>query len=1206
MQAGRLEIEIVAEIAKLQQSMRDVERTVGKTAGQIGRDARAANDNLRNIGEGADAANYALIRLGKTSQNTLTRINAITGVTAGEFRRNAADIDAYGASLDRLRAKYNPQFAAIQQYKAGLADIRQAHKVGAISTDEMAKAIGRERSAALNSLKALRSAGSGIDGVRKDSAAAAYGMRNLGYQLQDLGVQFAQATQAGDPFRAVMMALIQQGPQIADAMDQAELSIGGLANKIAQNAAKFSVFVVGAAAGLYHLKMFTDELNKENPADNFINGLGLTAKEIKELENTAVSFGDVALGTWDVVAAGIWDVIGPAITGAKTSFDDWFRQTNENGAKLINDLIGFFVGGFNAIGAVWSKLPAAMGDIATTSANATITAINYMVKMAVEGMNGLISGANVILKKVGLGMDTITAPKIGLIENAYQGAGEAAANAWTKAFENGQKDYWGQFSAAVGEAAANRRNNRLQAQANEIIEDRSGRGSRKKAIDEEARALERAIKESTRYAEALELETSRIGKNAIEIKKMEIAANAAAAPTEALRQRILKAGEEWVKMTRAQADADFDKNVIQPLKDELALLGLVGPERELAALALEEQAFKAQAARDGITDVNAAWKEYLRLRTDIIEGESAIEREADAAKILNDQLRDMIGLLGNLGGVGGVVGGLIGIFSGNTSAVGGPLGDLLNMQTGQTRYDEKLGREIGVTIGDELSGLFDKDSDFGRAMQSLLGGAGTGLIAGGLFGFGGGKANQFGSAVGGALGEVIGEKFLTKGLESIMKGLGDFAGPLGAIAGGVFGGFLGGLFNPNRTARANITGVDSVSLAGKDSKNYGAAEGLAGSVLQGLQDIADAFGGAIGSFNTTIGVRGGDFRVNTSGTSLKKKNGALDFEDDAQAAIAYAIADAIADGAIIGIRESTKRLIEFGDDVQRQLEKALQFEGVFSELKAETDPLGYALDNLAKQFNRLEDIFAEAGATAEEYAQLEQLLEIKRKEAIESATKDLVADFQERADLEVQLLSLLGKETKALALARESELLGVKDTLKPLQQMVYQLQDARAIIDQFGPLADGLREFKAELLGGSSAGGFAFLRGQFNSTAAAAAGGDAAALAKLQEVSTEYLEAARANASSRLEYDRAVGEVLGAVDQGIFAADTQVEYAQMQIDAVNYNSEILDKMRAEMAAMQQRLVEQGETAERIMKRWEGNGMPIRADSDEPLAVQVIS
>lgn len=1148
MKAGQLEIEIVAEIAKLQQSMRDVERTVGKTAGQIGRDARAANDNLRNIGRGA-------------------------GQGVQQFSRNVA----------QLKAQLDPAWAAAQRFKQQQMLLNQAFREGAISSKELVTQL-RANAAA------FQNAG---NEVASSSNAMRAGFQNAGYQISDFAVQVGGGTSA-------IRAASQQAPQLIQALGMMGAGADGAKGKFAAFTAfmggpwgaalTVAISVLGALATAYYNSADASD-TKKDAAEDLVDALNdLHKATVRESQSTWASI------QTDIDKANSLRLRAIEARKAAIAELELAKARAEGAEQSISPGAPGYSNAFN------------LGEQAKQEANART------IQKRIEEQQALVEKANETIR-LQRGQQT-------QLEVAAQFDTNAAATLkYDKALDGlnnrlrtgaiSQAEYKQQLIAITAAREAEAESGR-----------KSERSSRQRTarLTDEQKAVVQQTKSTDRYIESLSDEIARIGLDEKALRQLEVTREMSAAQTLAEKNVIAALNvvrERAIALAEAEAQAKANKDTerdIARMKAELDLLELTGTERrKMASIISEEAEITAvlvkikQAEADGNTALIAQLERQIELIQEKYNIErqgmnmsKAFEDEADAAKILNDQLRDMVGLLGNLGSVGGVVGGLLGIFTGNTSAVGGPLGDILNATIGTTT--DKDGRVIAKTIGDELSEIFKMEGEFGKTMQSLLGGAGTGLIAGGAVFGRQNTAEQIGSALGGIAGQVAGEA-IGKAIGGIAT---KFGGPLGAIAGGVFGGFLGGLFNPNRTARANITGVDSVSLGGKDSKNYDAASSLSGAVITGLQDIADAFGGSIGSFNTTIGVRGGDFRVNTSGTSLKKKNGAADFEDDAQAAIAYAIADAISDGAIIGIRESTKRLIEFGDDVQRQLEKALQFEGVFSELKAETDPLGYALDNLAKQFNRLEDIFAEAGATAEEYAQLEQLLEIKRKEAIESATKDLIADFQERADLEVQLLSLLGKETDALALARESELLGVKDTLKPLQKMVYQLQDARAIIDQFGPLADGLREFKAELLGGSSAGGFAFLRGQFNSTAAAAAGGDAAALAKLQEVSTEYLEAARANASSRLEYDRAVGEVMGAVDQGIFAADAQVEYAQMQIDAVNYNSEILDKMRAEMAAMQQRLVEQGETAERIMKRWEGDGMPIRSDESEPLAVRTIA
>lgn len=751
----------------------------------------------------------------------------------------------------------------------------------------------------------------------------------------------------------------------------------------------------------------------------------------------------------------------------------------------------------------------------------------------------------------------------------------------------------------------------------------SDKGSSKKTgLSEIEKQYKAAVEAADNYIKSLEDEIARIGLTEIEIRMMESARAKEAAVTEDQKNKIeeLTAAREAGYSSQAREKAiekDLEATAaltqyLRELEAELTLLGLVGPKRELAALALEETSFKAKAAKDGIEDVSAAWEEYLRVSTNVINGKSAFEREAQAAEILNDQLRDMISALEGLGGVGKGIGGLLGLFTGNTSAIGGSLGKLLNMPTGNV-IDEvgadgrKTGKLIGETIGDKLSGFFDKNSPIIKALQ----GAGTGMMAANAFGMTS-TGGQLGSAIGGALGEKLGEKFLSKGLESIAKGLGDFAGPLGSILGGLLGGALGGLLGTTPRGSATIGGVNGAlgitGTRGNSQSRIAAASKNANAVIDGLESLAAELGATIDPSrgSVSIGIRKGNIRVDTSGMGkTKTKNGAIDFGEDAEAAAFFAMQDLIRDGVLVGLRAGTEKLLKEASDLESGVQKALAFEGVFRELKALNDPLGAAMDSLEREFDRLSDIFEEAGATAEEYAQLEELFLMKRQEAIDESNRKFIDDQRDRIDLEVDLLQLLGREQEALALARETELAGLKATLRPLQSMIFTLQDARAIIDQFGPLAEGLKAFKDELLGSRTSNTFGALQSQFRSTASLAANGDATALGKLQQVSSAYLDAARDNASSALEYQRAVGEVLASVDAGIFAADSQVEWAQMQIDAINAQSGIIEGLKEQLRVTQDQLVAQGEWQERMFRRWDGDGLRVRNDEDTPVFTQVV-
>ncbi len=265
------------------------------------------------------------------------------------------------------------------------------------------------------------------------------------------------------------------------------------------------------------------------------------------------------------------------------------------------------------------------------------------------------------------------------------------------------------------------------------------------------------------------------------------------------------------------------------------------------------------------------------------------------------------------------------------------------------------------------------------------------------------KGSSLGAAIGGGLGKSIlggAGGLLSKGLSAIAPQLGQFAGPLGAIAGSVIGSVVGGLLKKPEKGAAQVTG-SGINASGTSSALKSQANGLGQSVQSGVGKIAEALGGAVGDYAVTIGTYNGKYRVQTNGgTHLGGKNrgqpDAKDFGENGQEeAIRYAIVDAIRDGAVKGIREGAQRLLRAGQDLDKQLDKALKFQGVFRELKQLTDPVGAALDDLNLQFNGLIDIFNEAGASAAEFADLQKLYDLKRADALKSATNGSIDAYQD-------------------------------------------------------------------------------------------------------------------------------------------------------------------------------------------------------------------
>ena len=598
--------------------------------------------------------------------------------------------------------------------------------------------------------------------------------------------------------------------------------------------------------------------------------------------------------------------------------------------------------------------------------------------------------------------------------------------------------------------------------------------------------------------------------------------------------------------------------------------------------------------------MNAYWENYPKqTEADLaaIKAQSAasfeqvykdLNKAHEGSVAFNEELRATIGYLNQIGGFGSTLADIGGVFyglkTGNFGGVGGPLGAVAkSFQRAFPDFSEKI-----VTGFDKvLQGVFGKNGSF----TNLLAGAGTGTAMGSLL-FGNNKGAQIGGSIGGAIGSLL-------------------PIPGGQIIGSIIGSTLGKLLGSGAKYGSAVVGPNGVVVGGNNDNSKGAATGAGGAVSSAIEQIAQALGGTVGNYAVSIGETDGKWRISTTGRSGELKSKYSDVQvfgkGDAAAeqALKAAIADAIADGAIQGVSAAVGRLLKSGSDIDKQVQKAQLFQGVFSELKAQTDPLGAALDGVAKQFETLRGIFDEAGASAEEYASLEQLLAIKRQEAVDAARSAKVEKITDQFNLQIRALELLGKSETALAASRLLELAGMKDTLQPLQQMIYQLEDARAVMDQFGPLADDLRAYRKELVGTSSVASYGAARALFASTAASAAMGDAAALGNLRGVSDSYLASAKANARSGLDYNRARGQVLAAVDQGIFAADAKVDYAQATIDAIDNSAQIMQSMREELRTLGEQTAANTAFTANLLRRLEGpDGLQVSNTNGAPLQVEI--
>lgn len=345
----------------------------------------------------------------------------------------------------------------------------------------------------------------------------------------------------------------------------------------------------------------------------------------------------------------------------------------------------------------------------------------------------------------------------------------------------------------------------------------------------------------------------------------------------------------------------------------------------------------------------------------------------------------------------------------------GPVEVSLDLKT--FRFIKETGTEIGKSWLKPLEGLIGTKlvngiaGVFGGAVAGRAQGGDIGAILGGLksieglpdnlkkvLGGADGAGGMFGGAVAGfrtsqimdALG--IGN---SKSGAAIGGAIGSAIPIPGAdIIGSIAGGLIGQALKPTKRGSATITSVDGDATSrGNDQQRIQASLGLAGSVQQRLRQIAEEFDAEIGSFAVSIGQRGKNFRVDTSGSGkTKTKRGAVDFGQDEEAAVAFALRDAISDGAIKGLSAAIQKALNSNPDVDKAIKEALKVRYVEELL----DGIGGKIRKEVRDFDRQAD---ERLRIARDYGfdilEIERINAEERSKLIESILEDRVGALQD-------------------------------------------------------------------------------------------------------------------------------------------------------------------------------------------------------------------
>lgn len=464
-----------------------------------------------------------------------------------------------------------------------------------------------------------------------------------------------------------------------------------------------------------------------------------------------------------------------------------------------------------------------------------------------------------------------------------------------------------------------------------------------------------------------------------------------------IREQLSEKLKDYAK-TIADANKTHSETITN-LRNEATLLGLVGVEREKGALALEKTSYELKFG-------TTAWEEYNKARTANIDAKSVIDKDIEALQTLTNNLETAAGMIGGKGG----------------RALQGALKMEVVLADGTTE-------KISATLAKSFKGLGD-----------ILAQAVAGMQIGNLVG--GAAGSKTGGTIGGGIGGALGKKLLTGSLEKIMPQLGQFAGPLGALAGGILGGVIGGLLKKTKTGSVTLNqiagGAMQRTLTGNNAELKGIADNMANGLLKGLGSMAEQLGGTLGgNVKVSLGQRNKDFVVDPTGGGRTKGAGVKNFGTDQAAAVAYVTQLAIQQGIVTGISAGAQTLIRAGNDLNEQVQKALKFDQVFKDLVKESDPLRSSLDELSVEMEKLKVIFKEAGASAADYAKLEELYAIKQAKAIFDANRP-------RRELEIQLMEAQGDAAGALAAKRNLELESMDASLRGIQRLIFAQEDLKA------------------------------------------------------------------------------------------------------------------------------------------------------------------
>lgn len=336
--------------------------TVGRSYDSLVRQldpvVRAQERHTKAVRTTQKAINEGVIDLNEYGR-TLDQIDS----KFGRFGRGA-DIQAYGKSLDDLRAKHNPLFKAGREYRQHLREIARDAKVGAISQRELADATTRAKTAFAAQVREMQGQRLRALGRMPTNRLRQHQVANLGYQVNDVISGLLMGQRPGQ-------VAMQQGGQIFQILNEGGGGLGAglkrLGNFMKDLITPVRAVTLGfAGMGIAAVAAFNSAEKRAIALQRSLNGVGaasgLSARQLEEIasRNTGgLSTSSAASTAAGFAGAGLSGNQIGALTGSTRGYAKAFGLEVDAAAKELTSAFKDPVKGIDALNKRFGTLDAA-------------------------------------------------------------------------------------------------------------------------------------------------------------------------------------------------------------------------------------------------------------------------------------------------------------------------------------------------------------------------------------------------------------------------------------------------------------------------------------------------------------------------------------------------------------------------------------------------------------------------------------------------------------------------------------------------------------------------------------------------------------------------------------------------------------------------------------------------------------------------------